>query len=62
MQDGCHPFILDTLEKMEQRRKYIHYNPIDPEIVFHERYYFNSSYRNYDQNNIVFFNLNVEPS
>ncbi|MFT4646606.1 MAG: hypothetical protein ACI8ZX_003037 [Planctomycetota bacterium] len=54
MQDSCHPFILDTLENMEQRRKYIHYNPIDPEIVFHERYYFNSSYRIYDQNNIVF--------
>jgi hypothetical protein len=34
MQHSCHPFILDTLEKMEQRRKYIHYNPIDPEIVF----------------------------
>jgi hypothetical protein len=60
-QDGFHPVILDTLEKMEQRVNYIHYNPVEAEIVFHERDYVNSSYRNYEEDNSVFCNVNVEP-
>ena len=60
-QDGFHPVILDTLEKMEQRVNYVHYNPVEAEIVFHERDYVNSSYRNYEEDNSVFCNVNVEP-
>lgn len=48
-QDGFHPVILDTLEKIEQRINYIHYNPITAQIVFHPRDYVNSSYRNYER-------------
>ena len=59
--DGFHPVILDTLEKMEQRVNYIHYNPVEAEIVFNERDYVNSSYRNYEEDNPVFCNVNVEP-
>ena len=59
--DGFHPVLLDTLEKMEQRVNYIHYNPVEAEIVFHERDYVNSSYRNYEEENTVFCNVNVEP-
>ncbi|MDD2674138.1 MAG: hypothetical protein PHF81_04605 [Flavobacterium sp.] len=51
----------DTLEKIEQRVHYIHYNPVEAEIVFHERDYVNSSYRNYEEDNTVFCNVNVEP-
>ena len=58
--DGFHPVILDTLEKMEQRVNYIHYNPVEAEIVFHERDYVKSSYRNYEEENTVFCNVNVE--
>jgi hypothetical protein len=39
---------------------YIHYNPVEAEIVFHERDYVNS-YRNYEEENTVFCNVNVEP-
>ncbi len=60
-QDGFHPVMLDTLEKIEQRVKYIHYNPVEAEIVFQERDYVNSSYRNYEKDNTVFCNVNVEP-
>ena len=60
-QDGFHPVILDTLEKMEQRVNYIHYNPVEAEIVFHERDYVNSSYRNYEEDNSVFCNVHIEP-
>lgn len=49
-----HPVILDTLEKIEQRVKYIHYNPVEAEIVFQERDYVNSSYRNYEEDSTVF--------
>jgi len=59
--DGFHPVILDTLEKMEQRVNYIHYNPVEAEIVFHERDFVNSSCRNYEEENTVFCNVNVEP-
>ena len=47
--------------KIEQRINYIHYNPVEAEIVFHERDYVNSSYRNYEEDNTVFCNVNVEP-
>ena len=60
-QDGFHPVLLDTLEKIEQRVNYIHYNPVEAEIVFHERDYVNSSYRNYEEDNTVFCNVNVAP-
>ncbi|CAD0005215.1 REP-associated tyrosine transposase [Flavobacterium salmonis] len=60
-QDGFHPVILDTLEKIEQRIKYIHYNPVEAQIVFHERDYINSSYRNYEEDNAVFCNVAIEP-
>lgn len=60
-QDGYHPIILDTLEKTEQRIKYIHYNPVAAEIVFHERDYVNSSYRNYEEDNALFCNVKIEP-
>jgi hypothetical protein len=33
-QDGFHPIILDTLEKIEQRVKYIHYNHVWYKIDF----------------------------
>ena len=38
-----------------------HYNPVEAEIVFHERDYVNSSYRNYEEDNTVFCNVSVEP-
>jgi REP element-mobilizing transposase RayT len=60
-QDGFHPVILDTLEKIEQRIKYIHYNPVEAQIVFQEHDYVNSSYRNYEEDNTVFCNVSVEP-
>jgi REP element-mobilizing transposase RayT len=59
--DGFHPVLLDSLEKIEQRLNYIHCNPIAAEIVFNERDYVNSSYRNYEEDNTVFCNVNVEP-
>jgi hypothetical protein len=31
--DGFHPVILDTLEKIEQRVNYIHYNPVEAEAL-----------------------------
>ena len=43
-----------------KRVNYIHYNPVEAEIVFHERDYVNSSYRNYEEDNSVFCNLTVE--
>ena len=60
-QDGFHPVLLDTLQKIEQRINYIHYNPVEAQIVFHERDYVNSSYRNYEEESKVFCNVNVEP-
>ncbi|MDI1305645.1 hypothetical protein [Flavobacterium sp. AED] len=60
-QDGFHPIILDTLEKIEQRVNYIHCNPVEAEIVIHERDYVNSSYRNYEEDNTILCNVNIEP-
>ena len=31
--DGFHPVILDTIQKIEQRVNYIHYNPVASELV-----------------------------
>jgi hypothetical protein len=42
---------------MEQRVNYIHYNPVEAQIVFHESDYVNSSYRNYEEDNKVFVML-----
>lgn len=58
--DGFHPVILDTLLKIKQRVNYIHNNPVKAEIVFHQRDYVNSSYRNYEEDNSVFCNVNIE--
>jgi len=46
--DGFHPVLLDTPFKIQQRVEYIHKNPVDAQIVFHERDYVNSSYRVYE--------------
>ena len=35
--------------------------PIEAEIVFHQKDFVNSSYRNYEKYNTVFCNVNVEP-
>lgn len=50
-QDGFHPVILDTNLKIEQRLKYMHYNPIDGGFVKHERDWVNSSYLAYEEGN-----------
>lgn len=47
--DGFHPVLLDTPHKIQQRVEYIHKNPVDAQIVFHERDYVNSSYRMYEE-------------
>lgn len=35
--------------------------PVVAEIVFTERDYVNSNYRNYEEDNTVFCNVNIEP-
>ena len=42
-------------------RELEYYNPVEAEIVFQERDYVNSSYRNYEEDSTVFCNVNVEP-
>jgi hypothetical protein len=42
---------------MEQRVNYIHYNPVEAQIVFHERDYVNSSYKNYEEATRLFVML-----
>jgi hypothetical protein len=37
MEDGFHPVILDTLEEMEQRVNYIHYNPVEAKLYSMDR-------------------------
>jgi REP element-mobilizing transposase RayT len=44
---GYHPVILDTPEKLEQRIKYIHENPMELQLVEHARHWINSSYLAY---------------
>jgi REP element-mobilizing transposase RayT len=46
--DGFHPVLLDLPSKIVQRVEYIHANPVDAQIVHHERDYVNSSYRIYE--------------
>lgn len=50
-QDGFHPVILDNNKKIDQRVKYIHYNPIQAGFVNHERDWVNSSYLAYEEEN-----------
>ncbi|TPV35723.1 transposase [Paucihalobacter ruber] len=59
--DGFHPVILDNFLKIEQRINYIHYNPVEAEIVFHERDYINSSYRHYEDGNDILSNVMIQP-
>jgi REP element-mobilizing transposase RayT len=49
--DGYHPVLLDLPNKITQRVDYIHKNPVDAQIVHHERDYVNSSYRVYEDEN-----------
>ncbi|GAB5539115.1 MAG: transposase [Salibacteraceae bacterium] len=46
--DGFHPVILDTPEKLEQRIKYVHENPMELQLVEHYRHWTNSSYLAYE--------------
>jgi hypothetical protein len=39
----------------------MHYNPVEAQIVFHEKVYVNNSYRNYEEDNTIFCKVNVEP-
>jgi putative transposase len=38
-QDGNHPILLDTAEKMRQKVDYIHRNPVEEAIVDEPEYY-----------------------
>lgn len=49
--DGFHPVLLDNYKKIEQRVKYIHYNPVASEQVRHESDWKNSSYAVYEEGN-----------
>jgi putative transposase len=46
-QDGNHPILLDSAEKMRQKVDYIHYNPVSEVIVDEPEYYWFSSARDY---------------
>ena len=46
-QDGFHPVILDTPQKLEQRLKYVHDNPMELQLVSHPMHWLNSSYLAY---------------
>ena len=46
-QDGFHPVILDTPQKLEQRLKYVHDNPTEIQLVSHPMHWTNSSYLAY---------------
>jgi len=59
--DGFHPVILDTIKKIEQRVNYIHHNPVEAGLVYHERDWVNSSYAVYEDDNKERPNVNVEP-
>ncbi len=39
--------VVEMPEKLEQRIKYIHENPIELQLVGHERHWINSCYRAY---------------
>jgi REP element-mobilizing transposase RayT len=59
-QDGFHPIILDTNEKILQRVNYIHKNPIDAGFVKHERDFVNSSYLAYENENYKMLNVPIK--
>ncbi|MFD1553808.1 transposase [Putridiphycobacter roseus] len=58
-QDGFHPVILDTNEKIVQRVNYIHKNPVKAGIVRQERDYLNSSYLAYENKDFKMLNIPV---
>jgi len=58
-QDGFHPVILDTSEKLTQRLNYIHYNPIESGFVAEERDWVNSSYLAYEEENYKLSNVSI---
>ena len=46
-QEGNHPILLDRSEMIPEKLDYIHYNPVEDEIVDEAEYYWFSSARNY---------------
>jgi putative transposase len=46
-QDGNHPILLDSAEKLRQKIDYIHRNPVEEAIVDEPEYYWYSSARDY---------------
>ena len=60
-QDGFHPIVMDTYEKIEQRVSYIHYNPVDANLVYHERDWVHSSFAAYEEGNREHPNVKVSP-
>lgn len=60
-QDGFHPVLLDTYNKIEQRINYIHYNPVSAGFIFHERDWKNSSYSAYEEGNKEVPNVKINP-
>ena len=46
--DGFHPVVLDTNEKIDERLKYIHENPIKQGLVAVEEHWVNSSVHDYN--------------
>jgi len=59
--DGFHPVLLDSIQKIEQRVNYIHYNPVASELVYHERDWKNSSYAAYEEDNKEIPNVIIKP-
>ncbi len=58
--DGFHPVLLDTNEKIAQRVNYIHKNPVEAGICFHQSDYVNSSYLMYTDEKIgSMMNVNI---
>lgn len=58
-QDGFHPVLLDTNKKIEERLRYLHYNPIDAGFVKNERDWVNSSYLAYEEESSI-LNVTIE--
>ncbi len=46
-QDGNHPILLDSKELQDQRLSYIHFNPVEDEIVDEPEHFLYSSARDY---------------
>ncbi len=47
-QDGNHPILLDSKELQDQRLSYIHFNPVEDEIVDEPEHFLYSSARDYE--------------